>query len=458
MELSQLKELITRTSSDRAERSSMYEQSVRYYQNQNDITNRNNGESKTNENGKDEPLRRADNRVSSNFHQLLVDQEAGYLTTKAPTIDVRNESDTEKVNDVLGDDFSLTLNKLVVDSANAGVGWIHYWIDDDDNFRYATIAPNQVTPIYDTTLNSKLIGILRTYKSLDTDSGRYFTVHEYWDDKKAYFYRTDSSDPTIIYPYTIIKSYDASAGYETGSSNILNHNAGRVPFIAFPKNRYWRPDLLKYKGLIDAYDDIYNGFLNDIDDVQQVILVLRNYGGTDLNSFIDNLKKYKAIKMNSAGGDQAGLDKLTIDIPKDARESALAITRDNIFLQGQGIDPSKFDSTNASGVAIKMLYSHLELKAANTEAHFRQPLNELIRAIMHFLHISDADSRTISQVWTRTKIEDDSARAGMIAQLAPYTSREALARANPLIDDWEQELKDQKKDMQDADSFGVDNE
>ena len=31
-----------------------------------------------------------------------------------------------------------------------------------------------------------------------------------------------------------------------------------------------KPDLFKYKGLIDAYDHIYNGFLNDVSDVQQV--------------------------------------------------------------------------------------------------------------------------------------------------------------------------------------------
>ena len=150
-----------------------------------------------------------------------------------------------------------------------------------------------------------------------------------------------------------------------------------MPFIPFPKNIYQKPDLFKYKGLIDAYDHIYNGFLNDVSDVQQVILVLNNYGGTDLKEFMDTLRDYKAIKFNNAGnGDKSGVEKLTIDIPVEARKTLLDLTRENIFTEGQGIDPNKFETTNASGTAIKMLYSNLELKAANTQAYFTNSIND----------------------------------------------------------------------------------
>ncbi|MEN2515935.1 phage portal protein [Lactobacillus johnsonii] len=457
MELEALKKLIQNTSSSRDNLINNYKKSVDYYENKTDITTRNDGKPKLNKEGKKDPLRSADNRIPSNFYQLLVDQEAGYVASVFPDIDVGKDSDNKKIIDVLGDDRALTLNALLVDSSNAGRGWLHYWIDEDNNFRYGIIQPDQITPVYATTLDNKLLGVLRSYKQLDPDSGKYFTVHEYWTDKEAQFFKTSTTNSEIIEPYNIITSYDLSAGYETGQSNTLKHNFGRVPFIEFPKNKYRLPELNKYKGLIDAYDDIYNGFINDLDDVQTVILVLTNYGGASLKDFMNDLKKYKSIKINNAGnGDKSGVDKLQIDIPVEARDDALKITRDNIFLFGQGIDPANFESSNASGVAIKMLYSHLELKAAKTQTYFEHAINELVRAIMRYLNFSDADKRHISQHWTRTKVEDSLTKAQIVSTVANYSSKEAVAKANPIVDDWQQELKDLAKDRQENDPYAED--
>lgn len=457
MELEALKKLIQNTSSSRNNLINNYKKSVDYYENKTDITTRNDGKPELNKEGKKDPLRSADNRIPSNFYQLLVDQEAGYVATVFPDIDVGKDSDNKKIIDVLGDDRALMLNALLVDSSNAGRAWLHYWIDDDKNFRYGIIQPDQITPIYSTTLDNKLLGVLRSYKQLDPDSGKYFTVHEYWTDKEAQFFKTSTTNSEVIEPYDIITSYDLSAGYETGQSNTLKHSFGRVPFIEFPKNKYRLPELNKYKGLIDAYDDIYNGFINDLDDVQTVILVLTNYGGASLKDFMNDLKEYKSIKINNAGnGDKSGVDKLQIDIPVEARDDALKITRDNIFLFGQGIDPANFESSNASGVAIKMLYSHLELKAAKTQTYFEHAINELVRAIMRYLNFSDADKRHISQHWTRTKVEDSLTKAQIVSTVANYSSKEAVAKANPIVDDWQQELKDLAKDRQENDPYAED--
>lgn len=454
MEIDALKKLIKSTAAGHTKFTDRYETSVKYYKNENDITLRNNGESVIKEDGGKDLLRKADNRVSNNLHQLLVDQEAGYVAGVAPIIDVGNDKDNLKIRDVLGDQFKLICNQLVIDAANAGVAWLHYWVDEDGNFRYGIIDPEQCTPIYDTTLDTKLVGLLRSYRQLDTKTGKYYTVHEYWNDKEANFFKTKASNQNVLEPFDKVKSYDTTAGFETGTSNRYMHHMGRVPFIPFPKNMYQQPDLYKYKGLIDAYDHIYNGFLNDVADVQQVILVLTDYGGTDLNTFMDQLKKYKAIKFNSNGaGDRSGVDKLTIDIPVEARKTLLDLTRENIFTQGQGIDPAKFETNNASGTAIKMLYSNLEFKASVTQSHFTNSINDLVRAIMRSAGIANADRCKITQTWKRTRVEDDVAQAQVLASVANYSSKEAIAKANPIVDDWQQELKDQKSDIQNSDGF-----
>lgn len=98
MELKALKDLIKNTESQRNAFNQRYHTSVKYYKNENDITIRTRGESKIKEDGgKKDPLRRADNRISNSLHQLLVDQEAGYIATVPPKIDVGNEKDNQLI-------------------------------------------------------------------------------------------------------------------------------------------------------------------------------------------------------------------------------------------------------------------------------------------------------------------------------------------------------------------------
>ncbi|MDB1102831.1 phage portal protein [Lentilactobacillus parabuchneri] len=456
MEIKQMQELLKATDKRRNKFNHQFQRSLRYYKNENDITNRNNGESKLNEHGKDDILRSADNRVSHNFHELLVDQEAGYLTTVPPDIDVEDDNLNTKITDALGDEFKLRLNQLVVDAANAGVGWLHYWIDGDNQFRYGIVPPNQVTPIYSSDLNRKLIAVRRTYKQLNPDDGKYFNIHEYWTDKDCTVFKSELpnySDLKLCENWFSI--YDVSSGDETGTSSILKHGLGKIPFIPFSKNKYELPDLKKYKGLIDVYDNVYNGFVNDVDDIQQVILILTNYGGESLKEFKETLKEAHAIKVDNVGGtDKSGVDKLTIDIPVEARNTLLQSTKSDIFTYGEGIDPADFkNDSNASGTAIKMLYSTLELKAGTTESYFTDSLNTLIRAIMNWLHIGDADSRPINQTWHRNQVQNDLEKAQTVSQVAQYSSDEAVAKANPIVDDWQQELKDRQDDIVKRDGY-----
>ena len=447
--------LLKRTDPRRIKFINRYQKSLNYYFNKNDITNRNNGESKTNSEGKDDILRRADNRVSSNFHQLLVDQEVGYVATIPPAIDVEDDNLNTEIKKTLGDNFNLRINQLVVDAANAGMAWVHYWLDEHDQFRYGIVPPGQVTPIYSNDLDNKLLAVRRTYQELNPDNGKYYKVHEYWTDKDVTVYKSESYDYTDLVPMDDrFPIYDVSTGDEVGSSNVMKHKFGRVPFIRFKKNEYARPDLLKYKGLIDVYDNVYNGFVNDVDDVQQVILVLTNYGGEDIDEFKKTMKIDKAVKFESTGpGDKSGLDKLTIDIPTEARNSLLDITKSDLFVEAQGIDPTDFATNNATGTAIKMLYSHLELKASMTESYFRDSLNELIRAIMKWLNVSDYEERKINQKWTRTAIHNSLEDAQVISQVANYSSDEAIAKANPIVDDWQEEMKNRRDDEVNRDGY-----
>lgn len=125
----------------------------------------------------------------------------------------------------------------------------------------------------------------------------------------------------------------------------------------------------------------------------------------------------------------------------------------DLFVEAQGIDPTDFAINNATGTAIKMLYSHLELKASMTESYFRDSLNELVRAIMQWLNISDYESRKINQKWTRTAIHNSLEDAQVISQVSNVSFDEAIAKANPIVDDWQEEMKNRRDDEVNRDGY-----
>ncbi|KRM54612.1 phage portal protein [Lacticaseibacillus sharpeae] len=458
MELENLKQLLKNREPQRVHFVAQAELSEKYYNNENDITIRNGGVSKVNTDGADKskgPLRKADTRISSNFHQILVDQKADYLTGTPPTIDVGDDAANEKVRQVLGDDFAATLQELCVDASNAGVGWLHVWFDEDEKrMRYAVIPPEQIIPLYAGDTDRSLLGVCRRYAQIDKSTGKQFTCIEYWDEKTVTAYRTDRTNYEDLHELKKYALFDVATGEDTGTPTAtLEHGIGEVPFIPFRNGKREKPDLFKYKGYIDVYDEVYSGFANDLEDVQQVILVLTNYGGQELHDFMDQLQQDKAVKLDAVGpDDKSGLSTLTIDIPTEARQKLLDLTFDNIFVYGEGVNPKQLSTgTSMSGVAIKLLYGQLELKASTTEVWFRQGIARLVRIIMRQQNISGADTRNIDQTWTRSLISNNTEQADVVAKLAEYSSQETIAKNNPLVgDDWQGELEQLQKDKDDA--------
>lgn len=455
MELEVAKKLFKELDNPLGKLQTKYDESLRYYRNQNDITKKNDGESKADgkKQQEEKPLRNADSRISSNYHQLLVDQKASYTGAQAPVIDLHDDSVTKRVNDALGDRYGSTISQLIVDASLAGAGWLHVWKDEGGQFRYGVVKPNQITPVYSDTVERKLLAVRRTYKKLDETSGDIFIHDEYWTDKEATFYKRKSSDGyDQMAADNFITTTDVNTGDTVDLGNVLKHEMGDIPFIRFANNPDERGDLDQYKGQIDAFDLTLNGFVNDVEDIQEVFMVLKNLGGQSLDEFMENLRKYKSIKFENDGDPSTGVDTLQIDIPVEAREKLLSMLNDAIYTFGQGLDITKIQlGTSVSGVAVKMMYSALEMKAHKVESEFRPSLNRLVRFILRYYGLKD--DMDISQTWKRSMISNDLEQAQVIANLANVSSAEAIAKNSPIVSNWQEEVKLREEENAGSDSF-----
>lgn len=432
MELNVAKKLIKKYTVAHSDYVRGCEVAERYYRNETDILFK-----KGDEDDDEKPLRNADNRIPRNFHGLIVNQKASYAFTIPPVFDVGKADANKRIKEVLGDEYTKNCMELCINAANMRAGWIHYW-DNGDGFEWAVVDSKQIIPIFDKSLKRHLIGLLRTYPSLEDDGEKYI-IYEYWTEEECQTYRRKSSETIedgLFY-------YNVFSVPETGELlNEYAHGFDEIPFIPFWNNNIHTDDLKNIKPLIDVYDKVFSGFINDLDDIQELIFVLSGYGGTDLNEFLRDLKKYKTILLDE---DEGSVNTLNIEIPIEARNSVLEATRKAIFEQGQGFDPQPEKFGNQSGEALKFMYSLLEMKTGLLETEFRPSFANLVRAICKF---EGFECGIVNQTWTRTRIKNDTELAQICKDSVGVISNKTILKNHPFVEDAEKEMEQIKKEGQ----------
>ncbi len=444
MELEVMKKLIKRYEPGHVGFAKRCETAERYYRNRTDIFLQ-----QKKEDGEGNPMRNADNRIPHNFHGLIVNQKASYAFTAPPLFNIGGREANQRVMDALGDGYKKGCMELCVNAANCGIAWVHYW-RGDNGFEWSVVDSKEVIPVMSRKLKRKLLGVFRAYADTDEASGDAYMVYEYWTEAECQAFRRrigDTVDEGLLY-------YDMFMDPATGDmTSQYRHDMGEVPFIPFRNNNIDTDDLVNIKPLIDVYDKVFSGFVNDLDDIQELIFILVGYGGQQLNGFLQDLKKYKTIKLDA--DDNSDARTLSIEIPVEARNAVLEATRKAIFEQGQGFDPQPENFGNQSGEALKFMYAMLEMKTGLMQTEFETGFAKLVRAICRF-HGLRCDK--IVQVWTRTSIKNDTELAQICQQSVGIVSRKTILASHPLVEDVEEELKqlaaEEKEDQEKAEQYG----
>ncbi|MDK0695905.1 phage portal protein [Clostridium perfringens] len=409
----------------------------KYYSGENDIKNI--GIVKTGKNK--DPLKNADNRVPHNFHEILVDEKAAYVFTYPVLFDIDDDKDiNNKVLEVLGDEFESKSKNLCIEASNAGCAWIHYWTKDTKDiktntivkkeFKYALVKTEQVIPIYDNSLEKKMTDIIRYYsikeKNNEGQDEEYLYI-EHWTDETMTKYKFKGCSLDISSQVKI----DGKDAFQ------MKHELNEIPFIKFANNAKEQSDLNRYKSLIDLYDRVLSGFGNDVEDIQQIIYILENYGGEKVSDFLKDLRDSKAIKVESDGAGSSGsLKTLQIEIPVEARQVILEILKKQIYESGQGLQQDVESVGNSSGVALKFFYRKLELKSGLLETEFKLGFNKLIRAILRYLNIFEY--KKIQQTFTRNMISNDLENAQIAQMSLGVIPEKFIFKNHPWIDDPEE--------------------
>lgn len=413
---------------------------VRYYNNQNKIKQRK--RYAVIDGVKVVDNEKPNNRIAHGWHKLLVDQKTAYLVGNPINFDTDDEELLEHINEYLGDKFDDIANELVKNASNKGKEWLHVYIDEEGQFDYMIVPAEQVIPIYEDKRQTRIQHIIRYYPIILDDET--VTQVELWSDQDVTYFLF--KDKSLILDYTEINN-PASHFYYVNNQQEQGYGWGRVPFICFRNNEEEKSDLHYYKDLIDAYDLKVSDNQNSFEEIQELIYILKGYEGQSLSEFMQNMKYYKAINVDIEGG----VDTLQAEIPMTSIDSHLDRLEENIYTFGQGVNVNtdKFGNT-PSGIALKFLYSLLDLKSDTLERKFRTSLQELMWFLCEYLEMSgdthEHDYKSVRFTFDRSMTTNDLENA-QIAQMSKNIISDRTILANhPWVHNVQYEIEQIEKE------------
>lgn len=409
----------------------------KYYRVENDILNRTMYRYENDSKIVDDT--KTNNKLSHGYMHTLVEDKVNYLLTKPYTMTCEDENYLKSVQDTLGKRFQKRLSQLGIEASNKGIAWLHLYIDGRGNFRHMKIPSEQCIPLWVDNDHEELQALIRYY-DVETYEGKekkIVTKIEYHTPNNVEYYVYQ--DGAVILDAEMYLDDDNSYDGHFKRGNAPG-SWERVPFVPFKNNDYELPDIQFVKTLIDNYDLSRSDVANLLEDIRNVIFKIKGYGGQNLSEFMRDLSYYRAVKLDDDG--DADTLEPTIDI--DAAEKHYQALKKDIFDFGQGVDKNQDKLGNdASGIALKFMYSGLDLKCNAMEDNFKWAFEQLIYFVNKYLEITGraSSNQVIELIFNRDIAINESQAITDCKNSMGVISQKTIVENHPWVDDADEELK-----------------
>lgn len=388
---------------------------------------------------------KANNKLAHAKYKTQVDEKIAYLLTKPVTYkaDSRDSSGgyVDKVKNLLGKHFQYQLTQLGYESSNKGIGWLQAYVDEQGEFRTMVIPSEQCIPYWKDKSHTELDTMIRVYKTSvwQYNQEKEVTNVEVWTAEQVVYYRLEGQ--MLVYDYERnmdeggpVAHYKAGEDWQTW---------GKVPFIPFKNNQIEMPDIKFVKSLIDGYDLGRSEAANYVEEVKNLIFVLKGYGGESLSEFMRTINEDRVVPIEDP--EDGGVDTITPQMDITAlREHYEQLNRD-IVESGQSVnkDLDKFGSA-PSGVALKFMYSGLDLKCNLMEAEYKRGFEMLLYFVDEYLQLTgqgEYEKIEVELVFNRDMAMNETEQIQNCTSSKNVISDKTIIAHHPYVTDLEEEMK-----------------
>ena len=408
-----------------------------YYQVENDILNRTMIRYEDDRAIVDET--KTNNKLAHGFMHTLIEDKVNYLLTKTYTLACEDDNYLKTVEMTLGKRFQKKLNQLGIETSNKGIAWLHPYIDDKGIFKVMKIPSEQCIPLWLDNDHEELQAFIRYYE-VEVYEGRekkIITKIEYWTPDSVTYYVMQDGEVIFDAEKYINDEDDYDGHFKVGE---VPSSWGKVPFVPFKNNDFELPDLQFIKSLIDNYDTSRSDVANLLEDIRNIIYKLKGYGGESLSTFMRELAYYRAVKLDEEGD----VDTIEPNINIEAAEKHYEALKKDIFDFGQGVDKNSEKLGNSpSGIALKFIYSGLDLKCNSLEESFKWSFEQLIYFVnmYHGIVSLPVSDKEISIIFNRDIQINETESITNCMNSMGIISLETILANHPYVVNTEEELK-----------------
>jgi SPP1 family phage portal protein len=231
------------------------------------------------------------------------------------------------------------------------------------------------------------------------------------------------------------------------------YNWDRLPLIAFKYNNKEIPLIRAVKSLHDALNQVLSDFQNNMEeDPRTTILVLKNYDGTNIPEFRQNLATYGVIKVTTVDGVQGGVETLNVEVNAANYQAILMQLKRAIVENGRGFDAKeeRMDG-DPNQMNIESMYTDIDLDVNAMETEFQAGFEELKWFIDQYLiHQGNPDysEENVNFVFNRDIFINEDAKIQNCAKSVGIISNKTIVARHPWVTNLEHELKQIEEDKQ----------
>lgn len=391
----------------------------RYYNNENDIFNRD---------YKDR--NKPQNKLAHNYAGYITDNFVGYFVGQPVSYKSENKKLLEDINNIfLYNDEIDTNTTLAQDQSIAGYACELVYRDFDGNIRFKCIDSENMIVVYDNTLEENII----------------FAI------------MISQVDEDTVDLYTFDTIYQARYSYNRKGKHLVQKEANKehyfndVPVIVYENNRQRYGDFEKQLSLIDAIDKANSDTANDFEYFTNALLVI---AGVLVEDNDLDFKQNRVLNFTDTNSKAEYLIKNINDVALENYKNRL--NRD-IHKFSSVVDMSDENfAGNLSGIALKFKLYSMENVTSVKESKFRKGLMRRIELISKHLTVANNKHYNyleISPVFTRNIPNNERETAEVVKSLVGIVSNETLISQLPFIEDVQKEMQQIAREREEEFNF-----
>lgn len=366
------------------------------------------------------------NKIANAYASYITDTLVGYFIGEPITYTANDDVLLQDLNMILEYNDEADENAELAKNASIyGVAYEMLYLNEEDKMiRFKSLNPKEVIPIFDKTVEQKLLAVMRYYEDYDYVEDNTYTIVEVIDATHVRRYKLNTG-------LSLLEEYP--------------HYFSMVPVAIFKNNEEESGDFERVISLIDAYDKMQSDSLNDFEYFVDAYLAL--YGFTADSEDVAQMKENRVLLMDEGTSaewlvkqiNDAYVENMKNRLDKDIHK----------FAKCPNMSDQEFAS-NASGIAIKFKLLGTENLVSIKERKFKRGLQqrfELMSMINNVLR-EGFDWRGININFTRNIPSNNTEIADMVNTLKDIVSEQTLLAQIPFVDDVQTELEKLKQERE----------